>query len=57
MNVPATHYAPSKRTLAQVQKFLAKCEKNGSAKSAARLMANHGNLEADAMKYVQEYAR
>jgi len=47
--------APAKRTLAQVQKFLTKCAKNGSDMSAANLLANHGNLEDDARAYVLKY--
>jgi hypothetical protein len=56
-NAPANHYTPAKRTKVQVQKFLAKCAKNGSDKSAAKLMLNHGQLEADAMEFVVAYLR
>lgn len=51
----SNHYAPAKRTLDQVKKFLAKAAKNGSDKSAANLLANHGNLEADAREFVLAY--
>lgn len=56
MTAPANHYSPGKRTLSQVKKFLAKCARNGSDKSAASLLATHGNLEDDAMAYVVSYA-
>lgn len=52
---PENHYTPAKRTKEQVAKFLEKCAKNGSDKSAAKLLINHGRLEDDAMAYVLEY--
>lgn len=52
--IPANHYTPAKRTLAQVKSFLAKCAKHGSDRSAAQCLL-HGNLEDAAMAYVIEY--
>ena len=51
----ANHRTPAKRTKAQVAKFLAECAKNGSDKSAAKLLLNHGQLEQDARAYVEAY--
>lgn len=46
-----------KRTKDQVVKFLAKCKKNSSDISAARLLINHGRLEDDAREYVTQYLK
>lgn len=46
---------PESRTQTQVAAALAKAARNGSDKSFARLMLNHGNLTAEARAYVEGY--